>query len=317
MPSDERFPGDLVALTADARSYTVTSLVPALAEAELAALPAWGAENSAARVERRQPAARRICALPGAAGERHRAHARAGDGADHRRTPRPTRRPSPSSNTCAPSPTISTCRLLPETVTDVADYFLFDLQRGYCDYYATAFVVLARAAGLPARFVTGFTAGGLGCHGDTALDLSPRRTRTPGRRSTSPGVGWVPFEPTAARAELARIGAARGAETCAALAAGWCRPLPQNPLPFDDRWLWLLAAGRAAGDGRGGLAAAPRRAPRGSLADAAALGATPGARAGSWRDGAWSMARRWPRPCRRDARTHWRSGASSGARWCS
>ncbi|MEZ4611514.1 MAG: transglutaminase domain-containing protein [Caldilineaceae bacterium] len=36
-------------------------------------------------------------------------------------------------------------------MTDVADYFLFDLQRGYCDYYATAFVVLARLAGLPTR----------------------------------------------------------------------------------------------------------------------------------------------------------------------
>ncbi len=47
----------------------------------------------------------------------------------------------------------------PEGITDVADYFLFDLRRGYCDYYATAFVVLARLAGLPARFVTGFAPG--------------------------------------------------------------------------------------------------------------------------------------------------------------
>jgi transglutaminase-like putative cysteine protease len=42
---------------------------------------------------------------------------------------------------------------------DAADYFLFDLQKGYCDYYATAMVVLARAAGLPARLVVGYTNG--------------------------------------------------------------------------------------------------------------------------------------------------------------
>jgi transglutaminase-like putative cysteine protease len=38
---------------------------------------------------------------------------------------------------------------------DVADYFLFDLKKGYCDYYASAMVVLARSSGLPARFVSG------------------------------------------------------------------------------------------------------------------------------------------------------------------
>ena len=40
---------------------------------------------------------------------------------------------------------------------DVADYFLFDLKKGYCDYYASAMVVLARLSGLPARFVSGYS----------------------------------------------------------------------------------------------------------------------------------------------------------------
>jgi transglutaminase-like putative cysteine protease len=30
------------------------------------------------------------------------------------------------------------------------------LQKGYCDYYATAMVVLARAAGIPARLAIGY-----------------------------------------------------------------------------------------------------------------------------------------------------------------
>ncbi|HDQ34960.1 MAG TPA: transglutaminase domain-containing protein, partial [Chloroflexi bacterium] len=42
---------------------------------------------------------------------------------------------------------------------DVADYFLFELREGYCDYYATAMVVLARAAGLPARLAVGYATG--------------------------------------------------------------------------------------------------------------------------------------------------------------
>lgn len=42
---------------------------------------------------------------------------------------------------------------------DIVDYFLFNAQRGYCDYYATSMVVLARAAGLPARLVTGYIGG--------------------------------------------------------------------------------------------------------------------------------------------------------------
>ena len=39
---------------------------------------------------------------------------------------------------------------------DAADYFLFKSQRGYCTYYAGALTVLCRAAGIPARVVSGF-----------------------------------------------------------------------------------------------------------------------------------------------------------------
>ncbi|MBV9470167.1 MAG: transglutaminase domain-containing protein, partial [Abitibacteriaceae bacterium] len=39
---------------------------------------------------------------------------------------------------------------------DATDYFLFKSQRGYCTYYAGALTVLCRAAGIPARVVSGF-----------------------------------------------------------------------------------------------------------------------------------------------------------------
>lgn len=39
---------------------------------------------------------------------------------------------------------------------DPVDYFLFESKRGYCDLFASAMTVMARAAGLPARYVIGF-----------------------------------------------------------------------------------------------------------------------------------------------------------------
>jgi transglutaminase-like putative cysteine protease len=41
------------------------------------------------------------------------------------------------------------------------DEFLFDTRRGFCEHYASAFVFLMRAAGVPARVVTGYLGGEL------------------------------------------------------------------------------------------------------------------------------------------------------------
>ncbi len=40
-----------------------------------------------------------------------------------------------------------------------ADFFLFELKEGHCEYFATALVVLARSIRLPARIATGFSPG--------------------------------------------------------------------------------------------------------------------------------------------------------------
>ena len=42
---------------------------------------------------------------------------------------------------------------------DGMDAFLFDARAGFCEHYATSFVLLMRAAGLPARVVTGYQGG--------------------------------------------------------------------------------------------------------------------------------------------------------------
>jgi transglutaminase-like putative cysteine protease len=83
---------------------------------------------------------------------------------------------------------------------DIADYFLFELQKGYCDYYATSMAVLARAVGLPARVVIGYS----GAYYDQPDD---RYLVTEADAHTwveiyFPEVGWIPFEPTAGRSNL-------------------------------------------------------------------------------------------------------------------
>lgn len=42
---------------------------------------------------------------------------------------------------------------------DFVDYFLFDAKSGYCVYFASSMAVLARCAGIPARYVQGYSAG--------------------------------------------------------------------------------------------------------------------------------------------------------------
>lgn len=89
----------------------------------------------------------------------------------------------------------------PPGTRDVVDYFLFDLKRGYCDYYATAMAVLARAAGLPARIAVGYATG--------AYDPVTNEFRVTEADAHSwaqvyfPEYGWVDFEPTASRSLFA------------------------------------------------------------------------------------------------------------------
>jgi len=85
----------------------------------------------------------------------------------------------------------------PPADRDVADYFLFDLQTGYCDYYATSMVVLSRAVGLPARAVVGFVGGQYEEENDRYL-VSEADAHT-WVEIYFGEYGWIPFEPTAAR----------------------------------------------------------------------------------------------------------------------
>ncbi len=91
---------------------------------------------------------------------------------------------------------------LPPGDRDVVDYFLFDLRRGYCDYYATAMAILARAAGLPARVAVGYASGQFDVvtHTYTVTEADAHSWT----QVYFPNYGWVDFEPTSSRAPIER-----------------------------------------------------------------------------------------------------------------
>ncbi len=90
----------------------------------------------------------------------------------------------------------------PPSNQDLVDFFLTDLRKGYCDYYASAMVVLARAAGIPARLAVGYATGtyNLNSH----LFLVTQAEAHSWAEVYFPGIGWVPFEPTAAQPAIDR-----------------------------------------------------------------------------------------------------------------
>ncbi|HZS68616.1 MAG TPA: DUF3488 and transglutaminase-like domain-containing protein [Burkholderiales bacterium] len=112
---------------------------------------------------------------------------------------------------------------------DSVDEFLFESKAGFCEHFASAFTVLMRAAGIPARVVTGYQGG----------DLNPVDQIITVRQSDAhawtevflAGRGWVRIDPTAA-AMPQRVN------------AGLARALPQGeglPLMLRADMEWLRA----------------------------------------------------------------------------
>jgi len=90
----------------------------------------------------------------------------------------------------------------PPQERDVADYFLFDLKKGYCDYFATTMVVLARSVGLPARFVSGYAPGFYDA--PNAEYVIRELDAHSWVEVYFPEIGWIEFEPTPAVPEIDR-----------------------------------------------------------------------------------------------------------------
>jgi transglutaminase-like putative cysteine protease len=79
---------------------------------------------------------------------------------------------------------------------DAVDQFLFEMREGYCTYYASAFAVLARSLGIPARVSVGYATGTYDAASGSYLVYERDAHAWPelyidGR--------WLPFEPTPVR----------------------------------------------------------------------------------------------------------------------
>lgn len=131
--------------------------------------------------------------------------------------------------------------------------FLFEKKAGYCEYFATAAVLLLRLQGVPARYVKGLALGpqtdqGAGLHVVRESDAHAWL------EAYVPGEGWVEADPTppgdlAASRPRSAAWSRLAEHVRAALASAWARVSLRGPGAF-ARWL----AGRV----RAGLARLPR-----------------------------------------------------------
>lgn len=89
---------------------------------------------------------------------------------------------------------------------DTVDYFLFDLQRGYFDYHASAMAVMLRTLGIPARVATGYVIDPLQRDGTTDIFNLTERNAFAWPEVYFPTIGWVEFSPTPTQPLINRPG---------------------------------------------------------------------------------------------------------------
>lgn len=126
------------------------------------------------------------------------------------------------------------------------DNFLFDSRRGFCEHYASAFVFLMRAAGVPARVVAGYQGG----------ELNPVDGYLNVRQSDAhawaeiwiAGEGWLRFDPTVAVAPsrieqgiVAALPAGESLPMVIRLDSDWLRELRNRWEAANNTWnQWVL-----------------------------------------------------------------------------
>lgn len=136
---------------------------------------------------------------------------------------------------------------------DTVDYFLFESQRGYFDYHASAMVVLLRAVGVPARLAVGYVVDEAD-RDSGAMSYAVRDSDSYAWAEVYfPGYGWVPFNPSPDRPpDLRPMRQAPDAPAPAPLSEA----PPPEPVGADPIFDTLPAAGSVqapAAGGGGGL----------------------------------------------------------------
>ncbi|MWV45345.1 DUF4129 domain-containing protein [Paenibacillus sp. HJL G12] len=95
-----------------------------------------------------------------------------------------------------------------KTSDDFVDSFLFDIKEGYCDYFSTSLVMMARSLDIPARWVKGYAPGQQQMSADAVMERQGRDQSEPGVYTVTNAdahswaevyfgeYGWVPVEAT-------------------------------------------------------------------------------------------------------------------------
>ena len=194
------------------------------------------------------PALRQDLALPDGRHPRTRAWAQAQLDADGRARHEPARAAQQLLDHIRRQPYVYT--LAPgESGPEPVDEFWLDRRSGFCEHYASAFVIAMRAVGVPARLITGYQGG----------RINPVNGMLEVRQSDAhawaeyhdPRRGWVRIDPTAAVAperilQPARAGGGGGAiaDTFAALDPLLLERMRALWSAADHRWnQWVLGYG--------------------------------------------------------------------------
>ena len=137
----------------------------------------------------------------------------------------------------------------PPLGSNPTDAFLFDTRRGFCEHYASAFAVMMRAAGIPARIVLGYQGGEMNNMSEymTVRQADAHAWTEVWLR----GRGWYRVDPTAAvapeRIELGRYGAMMdgiGANWGLTAPSEWLNQITMAWEALDAKWNeWILAYG--------------------------------------------------------------------------
>lgn len=91
---------------------------------------------------------------------------------------------------------------IPDEVTDPLEYFLFDKKYGFCNYSASAEVLMLRAVGIPARLAVGYAQGEP--NSQNSIYTVRERDLHAWPEVYFPEYGWVEFEPTGNQQALNR-----------------------------------------------------------------------------------------------------------------
>jgi transglutaminase-like putative cysteine protease len=150
---------------------------------------------------------------------------------------------------------------------NVADAFLFEMERGYCTYYATTMATMLRTQGIPARVAVGYTAGQQVSEDTWVVRGFDSHTWV---EVYFPETGWVRFDPTPAgprraaeqqRLEQARQGNETNVDTSESEPTPTPLPTPQenvttppgaNTSPEGNVTPSVTVTGNIRGDGQAG-----------------------------------------------------------------